>query len=982
MSRDTQSGGRLPAAELSGELTGLVDILLRRAEHQPDRRAYVFLADGEEEAESFTYRALEESSRALAVELRRRAGAGERALLLYPPGLAFIPAFLACLRAGIVAVPASLPRPRRGSVRFAGILRNARPRLALTTAARLDRLRSMSAALPAGADLEWIATDAVGPPAPSEGCPERPASAAVAFLQYTSGATGDAKGVGVTHAALAANERAIQRAFGQSQDSVVAGWLPLHHDMGLIGNVLQPLWSGGLAVLMAPLAFLQRPRRWLAAIGRYRATTAGGPDFAYGLCVRKIPPAERRGLDLSSWRVAFDGAEPVRAATLDSFTEAFAPHGFRRRAFYPCYGLAEATLFVSGGVPERPPVVRHLEAAPAGLPDAAAGGGEGEAQPLVSSGRAWPGEEVVIVDAEGRPAAAGRVGEIWVAGPSVACSYWGREQESRATFGARFADGRGPYLRTGDLGLLGLDGELFVTGRLKDLMILRGRNIYPQDVETTATASHGALRPDAAAAFSVEADGEERMVVVCEIERRREREAAAAAAAVRRAVLEEHQAALQEAVLIRAGTLPRTTSGKVRRGACREDLLAGRLARVAADAAGGDAPPAAVDGVEDPIRRCAAEILEVEPAALDPAAPLGLDSLQAVELRNRLEADFAVVLPLQLLLSGASLRRLAEELRSLAAPAARRLPRATRSGELAVSRSGAGELLSWGQRSLWFLQRLAPESSAYHLVFAARVRCTGGGVPAPAEVRHRFAALAARHSAFSTTFDEEAGEPSRRRSANSGLDFAVVDAAGLDEAALQRCLAREARRPFDLRRGPLLRVRLFTAPQASPVLLFVTHHIAADFWSLAVVLEDIAAPGAEPPEATCGDHARWQRRLLAAAEGERLWSYWRRRLADGPPVLELPADFPRPARQSYRGAAHNFVLDAATVASLRRLAAASGGTLFTVSLAAFLALLHRLTGERDLVVGCPAAGRTRAGFEEVVGYFANLLPLRVEVDGA
>jgi len=376
----------------------------------------------------------------------------------------------------------------------------------------------------------------------------------------------------VSHGNLLHNEEMIRRAFGQSADSVIVGWLPLYHDMGLIGNVLQPLYLGARCVLQAPATFLQRPLSWLAAISRYRATTSGAPNFAYDLCVRKIGEEQRAGLDLASWEVAFNGAEPVRPDTLDRFAAAFAPQGFRRNAFYPCYGLAEATLFVSGGGKGAPPVV-------------VAEGARG----LVGCGRPWMDQRLAVVDPEsGRLASDGQEGELWISGPSVAQGYWRQPEATERDFRARLAGdltdtGEGLFLRTGDLGFL-RGGELFVTGRIKDLIIIRGRNLYPQDVERTAEESHAALRPGCGAAFAVEGDGEERLVVVQELDPHRRDEAGAALEALRRAVAEEHEVMLHQAVLVRAGTIPKTSSGKIQRHAARAAFLAGTLAVEASSA--------------------------------------------------------------------------------------------------------------------------------------------------------------------------------------------------------------------------------------------------------------------------------------------------------------------------------------------------------------------------------------------------------------
>src|SRR6185369_14116547 len=446
-------------------LASLPEVLRQRAGATPDRISHTFLSDGEEEQDRLSYAGLHERALAIAAALTRRCTPGARVLLLYPPGLDFLAAFFGCLYAGMTAVPAYPPRSPRMMPRLLAVLHDARPEAALALAAALPRIRGWMERTAEGGALAWIATDVLEP-SPSGWMPAPPDGDSIAFLQYTSGSTSAPKGVMVTHANLAHNQRVIQEACGHSEQSVFVSWLPPYHDLGLIGNLLQAVWVGAPCVLMAPVAFLQSPVRWPRAVSRYRATTSGGPNFAYDLCVRKIPEKEREGLDLSSWTVAFNGAEPVRAGTLDRFSAAFSPAGFRRSAFYPCYGLAEATLMVSGNRPGEGPWVR------------------GSSNPIVGCGRVLPGLEAVIVDpATAAPCAPGEVGEIWLAGGSVARGYWNRPRESAETFGARLsgdAADRGPYLRTGDLG--SLEGEqLCVAGRIKDLVILRGRNHYPQD---------------------------------------------------------------------------------------------------------------------------------------------------------------------------------------------------------------------------------------------------------------------------------------------------------------------------------------------------------------------------------------------------------------------------------------------------------------------------------------------------------------------
>jgi acyl-CoA synthetase (AMP-forming)/AMP-acid ligase II len=398
------------------------------------------------------------------------------------------------------------------------------------------------------------------------------------MLQYTSGSTGKPKGVMLSHANLMHNSRLMRAAFQYGSESRCVSWLPVYHDMGLIGGLLQPLYGGYPCVLMPPASFLQRPLRWLEAITRTRATISGGPNFAYELCLRRTGEAERSCLDLSSWQVAFNGAEPLRAETLKRFADFFHPSGFKRTAWFPCYGLAEATLMVTGGPSGRGPIVKRVEAKAlehgraVEAEERLTPEQESNVRPLVSSGRvAGPQQQLRIVNPETMSECAdGEVGEVWTAGPSVAAGYWNRADETEETFGARLGAGGegylGPYLRTGDLGFIA-DGELFITGRAKDLIIIRGANHYPQDIEWTVAASHPALRASGTAAFALESQGEERLVVVQEMEPRSRAELREVFESIRQAVAEEHEVDIYAIALVKAGSVPKTTSGKVQRGA-------------------------------------------------------------------------------------------------------------------------------------------------------------------------------------------------------------------------------------------------------------------------------------------------------------------------------------------------------------------------------------------------------------------------------
>lgn len=580
----------------------LVDVLRLRAATMTDARAYTFLADGEEETATLTWGDLDRRARDLAVALRERGVLpGDRALLLYPPGLEFVAGFFGALYAGVVAVPCYPPHPAqvaRTLPRILGIIDDARPVVVMAPVEVARHARHLQALAPSLAALPWLVTD--DPNGGDAWTEPRIDGSSLAFLQYTSGSTSQPRGVMVSHANLLHNLAYANHVEENDGDSVSVSWLPVIHDMGLIEGVLEPAFAGYPAVLMAPAAFLQRPVRWLRAIDRYRATNSGGPNFAYDHCTRKITPAQCAGLDLSSWRVAYNGAEPIRPATLRAFHEKFAGCGFRWRSFYPVYGLAEGTLVVSSGRRTCEPVI---------IPASVAALAEGQVQSptkaedsrqLVASGRPGFGTEVCIVDpAQRRPLPDGAVGEIWVASPSVAHGYWNRPEDTARTFGATLdGDPHTRWLRTGDLGAL-RDGDLFVAGRIKDVLIVHGMKYYPQDIEQAAEVRHPALRPGSSAAFTTTGDdGADRVVLVAEVDLRRLEIAGMRATdirnvsplpgaavtaldllarSVRDVVLREHGVALHSVALAVAGEVPRTTSGKIRRSACAEAWAAGSL---------------------------------------------------------------------------------------------------------------------------------------------------------------------------------------------------------------------------------------------------------------------------------------------------------------------------------------------------------------------------------------------------------------------
>lgn len=568
----------------------LVALLEHRAATQGDDEAYIFLSDRGTREATLTFAQLRDRARGVASTLLKKGAPGDRALLIFPQGLDFIAAFFGCLMAGVIAVPMMVPRRQSTRDSSESIVADCAPRFIMTCAPLSTGPRKDVAARFSGSAFEWIVVDATAAPA-TDIAPTLPPveRETIAFLQYTSGSTSDPKGVVVTHANLLENLEMIRMAFGATNTSHFVSWIPLYHDMGLIMSALESFYVGSRCALMAPAAFVQRPLVWLKAIQEYRGEIACVPNFAFDLCVSRFSAETAAGLDLSSWKVAVNASEPVHADTVARFNETFAPFGFAPRAMYPLYGMAEATVMISGGTRGAGHVTRAVSRTELGNHRVVAPRREDDTQIVVGSGRATVGERIAIVGpANCSRLGPDRVGEVWVGGPHVAQGYWRNEAVTHATFGAQIAGEPGEHwLRTGDLGFLDQRGELFITGRIKELIIIRGINHYPQDIERTVQDCDPALRQNGGAAFSVPDEiGDEMLVVVQEVERthRHAVDAADLVGRIREAVANEHEVHARHVVLIRPGTLPKTTSGKIQRGGTRQAWLEQRLELLAADA--------------------------------------------------------------------------------------------------------------------------------------------------------------------------------------------------------------------------------------------------------------------------------------------------------------------------------------------------------------------------------------------------------------
>jgi acyl-CoA synthetase (AMP-forming)/AMP-acid ligase II len=566
-------------------MVNLLSILEQRASQTPEKLAYIFLKDRENQEQTITYRQLSQISKRIAARLQSLIPPGARALLLYPQGLEFIAAFLGCLSAGVIAVPAYPPKRNQKISRLIAIIENSQPQIILTTSSLLENIQLKIKDFLELSVTQFLATDNLDNDQDFHFYLPDISGNTLAFLQYTSGSTGSPKGVMISHDNIAHNSVYIQKAFELTEKSVSVTWLPSFHDMGLIDGIIQPLYTGFLGVVMSPESFLKNPIVWLQAITKYRATHSGGPNLGYELCVRRITPEQQKILDLSSWISAYNGAEPIRRKTLDNFSDKFRSSGFKSQYFYPCYGMAEATLMISGGNIEDEPVYLNVQSE--FLKDNQIVEAEKDSknyQELVGCGHVWQDMELKIVDPDScLECGENQIGEIWVSGSSIAQGYWQEAEKTIATFHAKLAnttDERN-FLRTGDRGFL-RSGELFITGRIKDVIIIWGRNHYPQDIEYSVQESHQALRLDCGAAFTIEIDNQDKLVIVQEVERTYlgKFNVNEVFSAIREAVALHHALQVYAIALIKPASILKTSSGKIQRHACRHAFLTETLAIV------------------------------------------------------------------------------------------------------------------------------------------------------------------------------------------------------------------------------------------------------------------------------------------------------------------------------------------------------------------------------------------------------------------
>jgi amino acid adenylation domain-containing protein len=993
--------------EASHNCMTVVEVLRKACFTQPNRNAFTFLSDGETEEATLTYQELDRRSRRIAAQLQALGLSGERALLLYPPGLDYLAAFFGCLYAGVVAVPAYPPRNERNTPRIKALTADASAAIALTTTGILSTVRSLLTEKTDLASLQWLTTDNLAQGIEDAWQEPFISRDTLAFLQYTSGSTGTPKGVMISHGNLLHNAATTYQFMEHSDESKFVTWLPAYHDMGLIGGILQPLYGGFPCILMPPASFLQRPYRWLQAISQYKGTTSGGPNFAYELCTQKITPEQKETLDLSSWSVAFNGAEPIRHDTLEQFALSFAECGFRKEAFYPCYGMAETTLMISGVQKATSPIIATVQKSALEFNRVIASIAEDEdVYHFVSCGRVIPDQKVVIVNPETLSSSQpGEVGEIWVCGPSVGQGYWNRPQETEETFYAYPRDtGEGPFLRTGDLGFL-QNGELFITGRAKDLIIIRGRNLYPQDIELTVERSHPSLRSGSGVAFALEVDNEEKLIVAQELEFRAKPDLEKVISAIRQAVTEEHSVQVYAVVLIKPGSIPKTSSGKIQRRATRAQFQKGELNIVVSnfikisDIARKETrfPSSALLAVSP--RECQpllksyliellAGVLSIAPDEVnseEPLSTLGLDSLKVFDLKNRISLDLSVEVSVADFFEGMSARSLATKILAQMTTEAS-IPSIFVTQQ---QKTASVHPLSFAQQQLWFINQLAPDSPTYNIPIFINLN----GYVNITVLQDSLNEIIRRHEVLRTNFAVVDGQPVQVINQVVPLSLAVEDLRLLvlneriQEA--QRLATQLAQQPFDLSSQSLLRAKVLRLAEQDYQLLITLHHIIADGWSIGILIKELTAlyeafssgKTSPLPELSIQykDFVYWQRQWLDSERVQPLLTYWKQKLKGELPILNLPTDRTRSPFSTFKGAQAKLVLSQTLTKELKNLSRQQGVTLFMTLLAAFKSLLYRYTGQTDIIVGSPIASRNRTEIESLIGFFVNVLVLRTEL---
>ncbi|MBE0457050.1 non-ribosomal peptide synthetase [Pseudoalteromonas prydzensis] len=1018
---------KIKSTRLEPRPSSIVERLRYLAKVQPTKAALTVVSEhqGKLVELTLTYAQLDSRSRTLAAKLQQSCEVGERVLIMLDNNEHYVVSFFACLYAGVIAVPLFVPESARSQhlqrVIGIGLDCEAKCILAQSQDQELLQLTVQGITRSSGNTCELIFVDKVSLDHELAWSAYEPSPQDLAFLQYTSGSTAAPKGVMVSHANLIANELAMSEGITVRADEVVVSWLPLYHDMGLMAGLLLPLFNGSKCVLMSPRFFLEKPIRWLQAIARHRATVSGGPDFSYRLCVERIKSNAIAELDLSSWQVAFSGAEPVRVDTLHAFIAHTKAASFNPHAVYPCYGLAEGTLFVTG--PKRMTGLSvatfSAESFSSGLANDAVYGVQ-----QVACGSTVSAHKVRITEMESKAELEhGQVGEIWLTGPSVAQGYWCNPKATAETFlehqGQR-------WLRTGDLGIYKA-GQLYIVGRSKDVIISNGRNVYPQDIEKVIEEQFEFARKGRVSAFSRLDRQSDGIGIALEIARNIQRRVSPQLIVdrLKEIVAQSCGETVTDIMLLQPASLPKTSSGKLQRNACRSmlekavnDLVSSNTTELESAFAifsrgtlllgqhlVAKLAPAPFSAHEQQLADIWAEVLCI-PADFNRDAHflvLGGDSLKTVQLLHRIQSQWSVSFTAHDIFH---LPRFAEQAAAILQRQAQ--PIITPEEQLITKQNfvaGQQVAMSYAQARQWFLWQLKPTSSAYNV----GVRLNLHTAIEPQRMQHALNELVIRHAALRTQFaTDEIGNPVQCVSRGGNWPLQLIDLSHATtaerEAQLKVQAAKFSQQPFDLRTGPLVRAALINLAEKGYQLILVMHHIICDGVSMQIVLEQLAqiylskvSPCLDEDTISYQDYAIWQRAQLMAGKGQQQLQWWQAKLAaeQPQPILQLMSDFSDVTKATAtgssrndeltdnltQGATHSVTLPQRLVHKLRNQAGKQNASLFMVMLASFHALMYRHTGQEDVRVGIPIANRHLPQLSKLVGFLVNTQVIPSQFNG-
>uniref|UniRef100_A0A486XMT0 Malonyl CoA-acyl carrier protein transacylase n=1 Tax=Rheinheimera sp. BAL341 TaxID=1708203 RepID=A0A486XMT0_9GAMM len=979
-----------------------VDLLNEQAKHRGEKIAYRFLIDGEKQFTSISYNELRNQAKQVAAELQKSHPKGTRALLLYPSGIDFLIAFFGCLFAGVIAVPAYPPRRNKSNPRIAGIIEDCECEVLLTCQESLELIEQAATQLKTLASLSKIITDAL--PEGNSSLWEYPDihRDTIAFLQYTSGSTSTPKGVMISHDNLLFNQQMMQHSFRVSSETTYVSWCPLYHDMGLIGNVLQSVYLGATCVFMAPMSFLEKPVRWLQAISDYKGNAAGAPNFAYELCVEKITEQDKEHLDLSHWHFAANGAEPVRQDTLAKFAEYFADCGFSYDAMSPCYGLAEATLFIAGGDAKNPPVTAYFcrESLAKGIGKEIPKGNQAVA--IVGYDCLQEGQEVVIADPKTYMMCKGdEVGEIWASGRHISRGYWKKPDATNTTFGAQLPGGESSFLRTGDLGFI-KDHCLFITGRHKDLLVIRGKNYYPQDLEHVAEQVSAALAPGASAVFTLSND-DSNIVIALELKRRHLKDdTAEISRQIRRAIFQMFGLKIETILYLKPAKIPKTSSGKIQRQLCKQLYLNNELDVIIANHGerqilhDGNQDTALATNVlfsqaENERYKTLLEFLMLHVGRIlncrigseeanIPFVELGIDSINALELTGILKELLAVEVSVIDLLDGESIVSIVDKI------VTKLVFGSHDSLSLMSEEKSDGEqqapMLSDAQKRIWFVEKLSFEGSAYTLPVAMEYE----GKLSLNDLEDSVNLIIQRHQGLRSNFYVENGEPRVRIAESVRLNIESItlsETLSSQEVALQSQLIEATQRPFNLETDLLVRLTHFSTGTEKGVLLFNFHHIVADGWSLGVFLSELIELYPLNPQVRI-DHLplldiQKNRYLGSNSEQQRKekekssLEYWKAKILAAP-VLQFKAKAYQESKPN-KSEVFRFKLDSQLQQKLEEFSKQNGNTTYVSLLSFFKLLMSFEANNADVQIGTDLANRV-ANNRYSIGLFVNQVVLR------